>query len=300
MIQKRNRALIIALACALLFTGFACAPTKGNGKPRLLRLNLDKNKTYTLKMNTVQNMTNAADGQKFTQNVDMALNFKVLDKSADGIYMIDVSYGNIKMKIDLGGGNSIEMDPANPTTPPAKIFAALINKGFQMKMDSMGKVHSMKGFEEVLENAIRASGLQGEQLQLQLTNMKKQFGSEAFQKNLGQMMSVFPEKAVAIGDSWNNNNVYDPISINSKYTVKDIQGDVIIVLIDSQITPVTAKKGATVQMKLNGSQKSETHISLKSGWTLKSNATQKLVGESETPQGPVKLNIDSQITMNGE
>jgi len=135
------------------------------------------------------------------------------------------------------------------------------------------------------------------------------FGEDQIKNMLSDMIMVFPDRPVGIGDSWTAKMILAsqslPIEIDGTYTVKGSKKGVVIVDIsskrdlDDEGVPI-----GKVRMKIAGSYQGTLEIDEASGWVIRSKANMKFSGEmkmaanKQMPQGmTVPISIESVITV---
>jgi len=307
---------VFAAVLAVLALGTANVGNGAAGKVRL-RLRLQKGRTYGLKFTANQDITQTIQGkqQALAQTIGMGILFDVLDVAPDGAMSAKISYDWVLIR-QKGAMGTIEYDSARPPKvvhPMAKGFAALLGQSLWMKMAPDGRVADVKGVDALITRMMSKLGLpEGPQKAMLEKQLRKQFGNEAVKGMVGDMTSTFPDRAVAIGESWSETKGklgMFPVMAKNTWTLKSRKGGVASVAVRSEIKPHPT--APTIEMgplkmtyKLSGSQKGEMQVDEATGWTIRGNITQNISGQlkvqapGQTPGGmTIPMTIRSVITM---
>jgi len=136
-----------------------------------------------------------------------------------------------------------------------------------------------------------------------------EFSEDQIKNMLSDMIMVFPDRPVGIGDSWTAKMILAsqslPIEIDGTYSVKASKKGVVIVDVsskrhlDDEAVPI-----GKARMKIAGSYQGTLEIDEASGWVIRSKANMKFSGEmkidanKQMPQGmTVPISIESAITV---
>jgi hypothetical protein len=119
-----------------------------------LRLNLREGESLSLRMVTDQNISQTVLGQEqeITQKIGFDFTFLIDAVDADGTAMVQVTYDWVMMEQD-GPTGKIVYDSADP---PARVpdlavgFAALVGRGFAMRLSAEGRVQDIQGVDALI------------------------------------------------------------------------------------------------------------------------------------------------------
>jgi len=193
-----------------------------------LRLSLREGESLSLRVVTDQNVSQTVMGQKveIAQKIGFDFTFLVDAVDADGTTMVQVTYDWVMMEQDGPTGKVVYNSADPPTRVPdmAVGFAALVGRGFAMQMSAEGRVQDIQGVDALitglLEELDLPEGTAADDIEQSLRN---QFGEEALKENMENMMAVYPEESVGIGDSWTRTIIISkgfPIILDNTWTLK--------------------------------------------------------------------------------
>ena len=277
---------ILALVAGMLFS---C----GGGSKKLdLRLRLGQGKSYSTKMVADQTITQTIQGQtqEIKQTIGMAYTYDVKKVESDGSAQVDIAYDWILYSQDGPMGKS-EYDSSNPpaTLPDAALgYAALLGKGFSMTVTPLGEVTGVQGIDALLWGILDTLNVPaGSTRDALLENLQAQFGEEAMKESFEKATAIYPEKPVAVGDSWSKKLVLAmgmPMIVDNTWTLKSRKDGVAFVDVKSTIAPNPDAKpmeisGMTVSYEVSGDQNGTLELDEATGWPLRSNMTQNLSGQ---------------------
>ncbi|MDR2384016.1 MAG: DUF6263 family protein [Prevotellaceae bacterium] len=272
----------LSIVCMLIF--FSCE----NKEKITLQYNFQQGDM--LKQNMVLNMDLV---QNYMENelkvsivIGMNMTFEVKE-SRDDLYTLEVKFKELKVKMGIPGMDIGTISLDSNTTEDAGIemnfgtvFKAIIDRPFEVVMDKIGKVKSVKGlesFSEIMLNAFDDDV--PETLRRQVVELfGSQFSDEAIKAQLEQSMGYFPNKPVGIGNSWNvkmQSNVSNfAININVKSTLKSVEDNVVTLNIDGTVTTPEGYEqevnGVKTKLALKGVQKGVLKINKDTGWVISS------------------------------
>jgi hypothetical protein len=270
-----------------------------------------------LKQNVVANMdlVQKMMGQEVKMNLVMGtkMTFEVKE-SHDDSYTIEVKYKELKVETKIPGMNegTISFD-SNTTEDVATetnlgpVFKVLIDKPFEIVMDKIGKVRSVKGLETFFETMLNTfSDDVPETFRQQIIGQfGSQFSEEAFKSQLEQSTGYFPNKPVSTGDSWKTkmqSTVSNfAVDINMESTLKSVEDNVVNLNINGTVsTPESYEQevnGVKLKLSLNGAQKGTLKINKDTGWVISSDIMLNFSGEVETMGMKIPVYAASKITV---
>jgi len=288
-----------------------------HAKKTELRLNLEVGQTYTSKSVSVVNITQEMMGQ--TISIDMKITsetlFKVIDKSGAN-YDLDVQYKSMVMEMKTPQMTmTFSSETPNAPDPLSGMLAKLTEQSFQVSLNDKGDVLGVKNLDALMNAAIGAMGdlpeVQKQQLQKQLSD---NYGEDAFRSNLGSLLSIFPEHAVEVGESWKVSQKLEAgmaLNLEMTYTFKGEEGD--LYLFSGEGTLASPPSGASIEangmkmtFEMNGTMKSDLKVDKKTGWVMAGTTEQGIEGKTriatndQMPDGmEIPMNIKTTTTFTG-
>jgi hypothetical protein len=296
----------IALALSLL-AGFttmlfvqSCKTKTASAK--LLAFNLEKGKGYDYNM--VGDMDQQLMGQnnKITITADYAID--VIDDK-ESIKTLKVVYNKFKMYMKISGMEldidtdkpvepvSQEQMKANPAGIIADMFAGIKGKAFTMQVDREGKVLQVNGFEQIVKSMVDAVQAD-ENMKMQMyASLQDQFNDQNIKDQFAQIFTIFPNKEIKVGDSWEKSwqtGGRTPANYVTKYTVKDFEGD--HVNLDAKTTIISDNE----EMKTKGTQDGKLLVDAKTGLVINATFDQDI----ETTAGGMNMKMIGKSKMTGK
>jgi hypothetical protein len=244
--MKKITFLLAFLAVVFTATGIlSCKSASEAAGGKVLKFNLEKGKGYNYEM--VWDMDTKAMGQESKISVDAQYAMEIKDDDGK-IKTVETVYKSIKMgmnvmgmQLDMNSDKPINDGNAekNPLIMMNKIISGITNKPFLAKVDAEGNVLEVTGFDKIVNGMIDSMGLDP-QLKAQVeVSMKEQFNEQTIKDNFAQLFTIFPNKEVKKGDSWEKSHSTGGrlgAKFNTTYTVKDIDGDFITLTAKSNIS----------------------------------------------------------------
>lgn len=252
--------------------------------------------TKLLKFNPKQ-----GDGYDYTMVWD--LEQKIMENdvkiSMDALYSMDVTgddgtvktlttkYKSFKLSMKMTG---FEMDidtdkPLPPLTPeevqadPSLIvkraFTGIAGKSFTMKIDAEGKILEVTGFDEILKSMVDSFGVNENMKAMMTASLKDQFSDQNAKDMFAQVITIFPNKDVKVGDEWDKS-----FSIGGKiaakytthFTVKQIDGDLVTLATKTKIEPTEGSESS----EINGDQTGTMLVDSKTGLVVNAEFDQNI------------------------
>lgn len=277
-----------------------------------LSLNLEVGKTYHNSMVSTGSVSQNIMGQTidFDMIVSAGMDFKVIEKSADS-YNLNVQYRKLSMQIKNQQMNmNFSSDSADTSSPIGGLLSKMTGQSFLLKMNDKGKILEVSGFDKLINSMVESmSALPEAQREQMLKQMQDSYGEEALKGNLGSMLSTFPEKPVAVGDSWPFSiqvNTGMALGIQANCKLINADGDVYTIVTEGTMaTPADAANieasGIKMQMEMRGTTSSEIKIDKKTGWIVSGTGLQELYGKTKilpSDQMPEGMEIPMKVSTN--
>ncbi|TKC03664.1 DUF6263 family protein [Pedobacter frigoris] len=274
-----------------------------------LAFNLVKGKDYLQTTSAVMSINQTVSGQ--AMNINMTVNGKVkynVVSIENDVYNMDVSYTGLSMKMEMpGGGMSFDSEKKDTTDIMSTILSKMKNKPFQVKMTRTGKILEVKNvgtlFDNILNGFPNISQEQKEQIKSQIN---QSYGDKAFKGNMEMLSAIFPDKAVAKGETWNISTQLEagmPFLVNSIYKLNDVTATQYVISGDAKMSSTAKDKeviqnGFPMMMDMNGTYTSTINVDKATGWVASASFNQQIKGSAQvkkSEQLPDGLNIPMEI-----
>lgn len=266
-----------------------------------LQLNLEVNETYFQKSNTSMSIAQNVQGMEMDIEMNLIgeLSFKVVEFK-DGVYDMEVQYNSMEMdmKMPMGG---MKLKSGDDSNPMSKMFTNIVGVPFNLKMNQLGRIQEMSGFENLYEKMFSDfPGISPEQMAQMKEQVSGTFGEESLRGNLEMILAIYPAQQVAPGDNWNieselNSSINALVNTQYTYLGSDdahhkISGEAILT---SNPVPMEMQ-GMSVRSEMNGKVKSDILVDKKTGWVYEAKVSQEVEGTTimeANPQMPDGMRI---------
>lgn len=227
----------------------------------LLRLNLQKGSTYDY--TTVFTTDVSMAGQPVSKmKMGSKMNLEVIDKYGRDSTLIRAKFQHLTMNISAMG-NERTFDSKNASgangNPFYKVFAAMRSNPVILKTNALGEILEIRGMDRLRQAVKDSMGQSNPSIQKMMSSF---ISEDAFRRNFTNI-GIFPEKPVSVGDHWDHRkktisgkNIME-IDIHTTYTVKSIEPDKVVLLVDGQIIGIKDSatiNGMTVPAHISGTQ----------------------------------------------
>ena len=206
----------------------------------------------------------------------------IVEEINDSLYGLKFKFDRFKMVsssnligeiMNINTNDSIADDDIE-----GKIFAQLVTVDLGMKMYKNGKIKSIKGSNVLISKMINAVGdLDEFTKEVMKESMKSEFSNESLSKSFEQMTYIYPNHAVNIGDTWENNFEGD-LSSKNTWTLESITNDDIVITGKSSV--IFNDTDVDVAMNLTGDMTSNIITSKKTGFVKTMTTTSTVNGNS--------------------
>lgn len=281
------------------------------GQKYPLGLKLEAGKEYKQVMTSKVNIVQDLGGQKINNSMDVkGLMVYAVKGFANNIYEMDVRYGNLSITMQLPQGGTMEFSSEKKDESDifSGVLSEMVNKPFQIKMSQTGRVLEVKNVEALFESAFKKfSNVPAASLAPLKAQLMSAYGPEAFKGNMEMITAIFPEKPVAVGESWTNSiklasGFVADMASTYKLMKKNpgdfqIAGDSKIQTVDKDALVET--NGMKMSYDLSGKLVSEIRIDAKTGWIIEAKINQEISGQAnikENPQLPQGMIIPMTMT----
>jgi hypothetical protein len=299
------------LGIALIFVLFACGNADSQDKITL-EYNLKQGETY--KQNMVSDIKITQKIMDNEMKIDMKMSMKMdfdVKEVQDNRYIVEMKYK--EMKIVAGAsGMAISFDSNTPEDIATQkdlgpMLKAIIDKPLEIIMNKQGKVESAKGFEKLKEAMLNSldENVPDNVKQQIIGQFGSQISEESLKSMLEQNTGFFPDKPVAVNDSWVNSISVQTsgfgLNINMKSVLKSIENNVVTLDIEGTVaTPEGFEQeinGTKAKVSLTGTQKGSMKINKDTGWVISSEIVQDFSGDIEIMGMKVPLSATSTSTI---
>ncbi len=265
----------------------------GGGSKKLdLKLRLEPGKSYGAKMIADQTITQTLMGQTqtITQSIGMGYTYQVQSVDPDGSMWVKITYDWVSYKQDSPMGK-VSYDSANPpaTVPQAAIgYAALVGRGFSAKITPTGEMTDVRGADQMVAEILGAMNLPAGSARDQVEALlRTQLSDEALKDSFEKAALFYPDKPVAVGDSWSGQIALAsgmPMILDTTWTLKARKNGVATVETRSDARPNPGAKplelaGMSISYELSGVQSGSMDLDEKTGWLLGGTLKQDVSGK---------------------
>jgi len=307
-----NIKTIIRLTSPIIFSLLlllgGCAPQsalrKPTGKVKLM-LNLVQGGSYNLRMTAEQKVTQNLLGmlQATEQTLGIGYGFDIEEVEPSGIARVKVTYQGVSFKQDTDMLGTFEYDSADPPDdiPPAAAgYAAQVGQSFHIWIARNGAVSKVEGADEIVDRMLASIDLpEGLMKEALVSKMRDQFGNEGVLELMNNTFYIYPERAVAVRDTWNSQSVdirSFAVALDNTYTLTDRSDGIATVEVRSTAKNLPGAKPpdmGMMQMKyeLSGEQSGKIMLDEQTGWAVSAEINQKFEGE---------LTMEGGMAMRGE
>lgn len=295
--MTRNLRPVVVGSIVLFST--LCATTLSAADKVQLALRLKEGQTYKTQFVSDQTIKQTIQGQQLDmkQTMGFTYTFAVQKVDAQGTADCRVAYESVVFK-QGGPTGETEYDSANPpeTVPDqAKPFAALVGQGFTMRVGATGKVTDVTGANAIMDKVLQAvevpDGAMRDTIREQL---KGQFGDDAVRAQMEQVLAIYPDGPVGVGDSWTRTIAIAagyPLLMENTYTYRGSKEGMAQVDVSSKLSRNPDGKPLklgpmTIDFDVTGTQKGQMSIIEATGWVDQCSLEQKFGGTVKMEGAP--------------
>ena len=153
-----------------------------------------------------QKMIMEVGGQPIEQTMGYTYSMTVNEVADSGEATLTIKYlavvarGTIPQEYDYDS----EKDKEAPTEGPAAMQAKMVGQSFTIKVDALGRVTAVQGYDKVLDAVLKGAPDDNPQMRMQL---KQMYNDESFKGTMQQMFPPLPEGKVGKDDPWKSEYV---------------------------------------------------------------------------------------------
>ncbi len=236
--MKKISFLLAAVLMIVLSGGIqSCKTSSSASTSKVLKFNLEQGKGYDYEM--VWDLDTKVAGQESNISITglYSMNVTSIDEK---IRSISTMYKSLRMNMKVAGMTlDIDSDKPvqsngetdiskNPLGMMNKVVSGMVGKKFIIKVDEEGKVLEVIGFEKIISDMVDSLGVDESAKAQAKASMKDQFSDQTIKDQFAQVFTIFPNKEIKVGDSWDKNYSTGgkmSAKYTTTYTVKDIEGD---------------------------------------------------------------------------
>lgn len=281
----------------LAFTVFAQTYT--------IKLNLKKGETYSVLSDMKMDMVQKAMGQEMPikMNIITGNSYKVLTADKDG-FTLEGKYNYIGNNVDVMGQSMKMASDVKDENPANKMFAAMVNIPYTMKVKNNGEVISVEGYEKIVEAMKNA--LPENIREQTASQFGKTFSKEQVAQGLKSTFFAVPPKPVKLGDTWDavyvtqNNGVDLTNKMSCTLEAADKQSYKI-----SYTGSFVAKEGSSIEQngmkldvkKMDGTMTGVLLLDKNTSWVKNNENKTKMKMEMEMKMGEQSMPMESAVDM---
>ncbi len=275
--------------------------------PLTLRLNLSNGQVYNFRTETNQTITQTVQGMQQVTQQNQLVEFKmeVLDRDAVGNFVTNIVYTRFAAKI-VAAGQELSFDSDIDKTsqmPQFGAFAAMIGKSMKATYSPLGDVVSVEGVEQLFEEILNSVSGGNEMVKLQMKAMMgDNFSADAMKQMVKAGLFNYPEKAVAINDTWSSSeSVKNMVTLNvmTSYTLKEANASEATIAHTATLTTPPGSKmtvmGTEMDVAMFGTLEGTSQVDLSNGMSKSSLAKQNINGSITASLGGQTMNIPMTI-----
>ncbi len=197
--------------------------------------------------------------------------------------------------------------PVEKTDNIGQVYNGIINKEFTMVITPLGKVISVSGMDDIINESadklIYASERTVEQIK---KSLESHFGEEALKGNMEMLLSIYPETAKSVNQTWQTETKLTSslqADMHSNWTFESDNNNTWVI---SSVGDISAEaeeaqmNGMDMRFNLNGTNQSQYTMSSKDGWFEKgwqkqhvSGFIEMLAGHKSTKNMQVPMSVSS-------
>ncbi len=285
---------IVSLVALLAVITLSCKQN-GSSEQVVLRFAPQLGEVYPVSME----INSQSKFMGMNNTTDMAMGFTMVPESENDTQVtLRVEYTHIgfDMQSPMGGMSYDSEDTSEAVGLMGEMIKPVFDKmlagQLQMSFDRYGKVIATAGMEELLE------GVEG------MGNIADQVNAAG---QMGIAMAVFPDKPVAIGDTWQTtvvNQESAPILMEATYKLAEIKNDVVVIELVGEsslyqgeaVDPALAAIFSDVTGEFTGT----LIVDRKTGFTREATISQQM--QMKLLQGgmPITVDVLNEISLDGK
>ncbi|GAB5399881.1 MAG: hypothetical protein Aureis2KO_14660 [Aureisphaera sp.] len=211
----------------------------------------------------IQGMTNIT-----INNISGAFHFKVIEASEDK-FVLETTYLSLVLKSEsdmIGVLMDINTErDKDKEDLEAQIFQGLLNVPFEIHMQKTGKIISLKNTEALIDGMISKSSMEdGIAKDTMKKSLDSEFGGDSLAESMEQLLYLYPNEPVKVGDTWTNNYT-GALSADNTWKLDSFASDAFTISANSTITMNESEEGS-FELTLAGAQETSATVETKTGF----------------------------------
>jgi len=285
----------LLLAAMLGLTLFSCNSGL-SGPAYTIKMRMNKADTFhqNMKMNMMMNMTIPGAPTNMKMTMDAGLKFEVLSNNNDN-KELQFTYNSMHMSMDMGNAmqSAINTDSIMDVTAQK-----IVGKSVVLELSPTNEITAVKGFDSLMQKS--ANDEAGRQM------MEEMFSKDQMNNLFGMMFSMYPNKPVKVGESWNVKTKVNiakmDMTINIKYTLIGIKNG----LADIDVDGVLDGKGEmkqpamAISVAMSGSQKGMITIKMDDGYLQNGSYKMDVKADMEMAGQKIPMTIKADYLLNNK
>ena len=286
--MKKLSLLLGACLIIMTITGIqSCKTTAKTSASKMFKFNLEEGKGYDYEM--IFDIDTKAGGQNISMTIAGLYSMNVTATEGN-VKSVTTAYKSLRMNMKMMG-MEIDIDSdkpvqdngdgdvtKNPIGMMNKVIGGIVGKKFIIKVDEEGKVLEVTGFDKIFTDMVDSMGVD-EDVKKQVTaSMKEQFNDQSIKDQFAQVFTIFPNKEIKVGDSWEKSYATGgkmAAKFTTTYKVKEIEGDHVTLTTNTKISSNDGGGG------ISGTQTGNMLVDSKTGLMINATYDQQLEVKAE-------------------
>jgi hypothetical protein len=282
----KNKTTILLLIAFFQLTLISCS-NEGDGKTYLIKMRLNPGDTFSSNRASDIIMSTEMGGKPMVMKIQTNTGTfnEVLDSTAAG-NRLKMTYTKSEQKMDMGIGRY-------DTSMNAK-SKYLIGRSVIITLNG-NIITDVEGFQSLVTDTTNTQAME---------YVKSMTSKENIESMYRMMFSMYPNRAVEIGESWTAESALNIMDLNlmikTEYTLKDVDKNIAEIVINGTISTQGTAMNNKVKMDMTGNQKGKMYVDLSDGYITKENHEMKMEGDiiSEAGKLPFKMSMQETVSEN--
>ncbi|NJB37937.1 DUF6263 family protein [Croceivirga sp. JEA036] len=217
-----------------------------------LGYNLEPGAVFKIKQEAKQLMTQEIQGTKheLTNNLSGIFQFKILEKEPSA-FKIELQFVEFGLKTESNlQGVIIEVHTNNPIEGDVtyNMFAQLVDRPLILTMTREGKIITVDGGDELVDNMVNNAGdLDENTKKIMKNSLSKEFSSAGLANSFEQMTYIYPTQPKKVGEEWQT-NFKGKITATNNWTLEKVVGKTIFTSGNAEMTMQNADAGFSIDL----------------------------------------------------
>lgn len=208
--MKARTALTGLLAAALVLS--LAAGVHAQASQIDLKLRLQPGQTYNLRMVADTSMVQTVEGRAISlrQAFGYGLALACEGVDPDGTATVKATFSTVLFRLDgVIGATEYDSTRSTGAVPPlAKGFAALVGRGFTVRVAPDGQVKDVQGAEQLLNHVIMNIADLVEPVKSYMEDqLRESFTAQSLKEQMESLFGMVPGRPVSVGERWSKSRV---------------------------------------------------------------------------------------------